>query len=98
VPKIFNKHHRNEPADAVYIGRRSPWGNPWTHLPINVHPDLKVSTRLQAIAKFEEWIMQPEQADMVKRAKKELKGKDLVCFCFPKPCHGDILLRIANEE
>jgi len=27
----------------------------------------------------------------------ELKGKDLVCWCSPLPCHGDILLELANK-
>jgi hypothetical protein len=31
-------------------------------------------------------------------AKRELKGKDLVCYCAPLACHGDVLSRIANEE
>jgi hypothetical protein len=26
----------------------------------------------------------------------ELRGKDLVCWCKPDPCHGDLLLRLAN--
>jgi hypothetical protein len=26
----------------------------------------------------------------------ELRGKDLVCWCAPKPCHGVVLLRLAN--
>lgn len=24
-------------------------------------------------------------------------GKDLVCFCAPRACHGDVLLREANK-
>jgi hypothetical protein len=24
------------------------------------------------------------------------RGCDLVCFCAPRPCHGDLLLRLAN--
>jgi hypothetical protein len=29
---------------------------------------------------------------------KELKGKNLACFCREgEPCHGDVLLKIANE-
>jgi hypothetical protein len=32
------------------------------------------------------------------RARKELKGKILGCFCKPKECHGDILATWANEE
>ena len=30
---------------------------------------------------------------------RELKGKDLACFCrLDQPCHADVLLEIANEE
>jgi hypothetical protein len=28
----------------------------------------------------------------------ELRWKDLVCWCKPKACHGDVLLRLACEE
>ena len=27
---------------------------------------------------------------------KELQGKTLACFCAPKRCHGEILLKYAN--
>ena len=26
---------------------------------------------------------------------RELHDKDLVCFCKPNPCHGDVLLEAA---
>jgi Domain of unknown function (DUF4326) len=29
-------------------------------------------------------------------ALDEFRGCDLVCFCAPRPCHGDLLLRLAN--
>lgn len=30
--------------------------------------------------------------------KRELKGKDLMCYCpLHRPCHVDVLLKIANE-
>jgi hypothetical protein len=35
---------------------------------------------------------------MIKKIKKELRGKVLGCFCSPKLCHGHILAWIANEE
>ncbi|MEM2159611.1 MAG: DUF4326 domain-containing protein [Candidatus Nitrosotenuis sp.] len=31
-------------------------------------------------------------------AQAELRGRDLVCYCAPLECHGDILLAIANAE
>ena len=30
------------------------------------------------------------------RALDELRGRNLVCFCAPRACHGDLLLRLAN--
>jgi hypothetical protein len=30
-------------------------------------------------------------------ALHELAGRDLVCWCAPLPCHGDVLLRLANK-
>lgn len=70
----------------VYIGRGSPWGNPFI---IDVH-----GTREEVIAKYEDWIKtQPR----LMAALPNLKGKILGCYCAPKPCHGDVLLRLVND-
>ena len=45
---------------------------------------------------FEEFIK--SDPNFTKQIKENLEGKDLVCFCKPKRCHGDTLLRIANED
>jgi len=84
---IHNKKHGTAPADAVYIGRPSKWGNPFV-----IGKD---GNREQVIAKFEEWILgQPQLlADL-----HEIKGKDLVCWCAPEACHGDVLARLANNN
>ena len=96
MPKVFNKHHKNAPKNAVYIGRGSIWGNPYTHLD-SKHPDtIKVSSREEAVKAFEAMVR--EDANIIQYIRTHLKGKDLVCFCAPKACHGDILLQIANEE
>jgi hypothetical protein len=31
-------------------------------------------------------------------ALRELRGKDLVCWCAPDACHGDVLLVLANAR
>ena len=36
--------------------------------------------------------------DAKRRLQEALRGKDLVCWCAPKRCHADILLKYANEE
>lgn len=35
--------------------------------------------------------------DVFKQRILELKGKKLGCFCKPKQCHGDVIVRYLNE-
>ncbi|MFA5404550.1 MAG: DUF4326 domain-containing protein [Ignavibacteria bacterium] len=88
VPRILNKHSHGIPKDAVYIGRGSKWGNPFK---IGIDGD-----RDEVIAKYEKWFI--EDPSRVNEAKIELRGKNLVCYCAPQKCHGDFLLKLANEE
>lgn len=81
---VLNK--RNS-SNGVYIGRPSVWGNPFV---IGRDGD-----REQVIAKYEAWIR--KNPSLMRRAQAELKGKDLVCWCAPLACHGDVLHRLANE-
>lgn len=87
-------HCKKEPYD-VYIGRPSKWGNPFTHLNNGTLAKFKVATREEAVEKYEEWIRQQPQllADL-----HELDGKVLGCWCKPKSCHGDILVKLINEQ
>lgn len=88
VPHVYNRLSGPvAPAGAVFIGRPSRWGNPFI---IGKH-----GTREQVIASYANWLVQ--QPELYIAAKTELRGRDLVCFCSPLACHGDILLEIANE-
>jgi hypothetical protein len=51
-------------------------------------------TREEVVEKYAEWLL--EQPELVAKAREELKGKVLGCWCAPKLCHGDILAEIAN--
>ena len=70
-------------SDAVYIGRGSPYGNPYKR---GVD-----GTKAQVIDLFVKNVL--PQLDV-----SELRGKDLACFCAPKSCHGDHILKKANES
>lgn len=83
--KVLNKHQAGIPADAIYIGRGSKWGNPF-----RIGED---GDRAAVIAKHERWLADQHQ---LLRALDQLRGHDLVCFCAPRACHGDLLLRLAN--
>jgi uncharacterized protein DUF4326 len=101
MPQVLNIRHLPGfserqpiiPPGAVYIGRtnrwyrlpKSKWANPFA---IKQEAD-----RETAIASYERWLRQhPRLLD----ALPELRGCDLVCWCAPLPCHGDVLLELAN--
>lgn len=87
MPEVHNKYHKTAPQYAKYIGRGTPFGNPFV---IGKDGD-----RDEVCDKYEQLLT--NTPSLVLRVKSELKGQHLVCFCKPKRCHGDTLLRIANE-
>jgi len=73
-------------GDYVYIGRGSIWGNPFK---IG-----KNGTREEVIIEYEQYIKgRPELLADLPR----LEGQVLGCYCKPKACHGDILVKLLRE-
>lgn len=72
--------------NAVYVGRPSDFGNPFS---------VEVFGRKVAIEKFAALVERDEE--FKNYIKQHLKGKNLLCWCSPLPCHADVLMRIANE-
>lgn len=95
IPQVFNKHHRNTPEEAVYIGRPSKWGNMFTHLGTTNLADVKVATRQEAVQRYEQYLL--SQPQLLAAAREELKGRHLECWCAPSLCHGHILIKHANR-
>lgn len=87
MPRTLNKYKVGIPPGAVYIGRPSKWGNPFV-----IGRD---GSRDEVIAKYRAWL--DTHPELVAAARRELAGKDLVCFCSPQPCHGDVLIEVANQ-
>jgi hypothetical protein len=92
------------PENAVNVARPGPWGNPFI-----VGRD---GTREECVRLYELLLSglvcltkQPSGADQIAARDyvaghlSELTGKDLACWCRldGKPCHADILLRLANS-
>lgn len=71
----------------VYIGRPGKWGNPFV-----IGSD---GTRAEVIAKYRDWILAQPQ---LMAALGELEGQDLICWCAPLRCHGDVLVELANRR
>jgi len=89
--------HCNKENYDIYIGRPSKWGNPFTHLTDSSHAKYKVNSRKEAIKKYEEWITKGEGRYLLKDLH-ELEGKILGCWCKPKSCHGDILIKLIEKN
>lgn len=90
MPNVHNKYHGTAPSDAVYIGRGSPYGNPFVIG--KPHPDTgQPMTRDDVCDLFESRVLPKIDVSV-------LAGKDLICFCKPKRCHGDSLLNAANSR
>ena len=99
--RIICESHEN----IKYIDRTTPWGNPYI---IGVDGDREdVCNKHKAW--LNEWVYHKNEIK-IKVGSREylnkwviehiymLKGKDLVCWCVPSKCHGEILSKLANME
>jgi len=90
------------PENTVYVGRPTIWGNPF--IPGEDNPFLpgrKVADLRHAFVLYRS--MAPMNKKLVEPARKELRGKNLACWCPVELyaadgyCHADVLLEIANK-
>ena len=92
------------PPNTVKVDRSTKWGNPFVPgkpAPIGPTKGRIVTDRRQAFLLYKE--LAPLNACLVERARKELGGKNLACWCphddgSDDLCHAAVLLEIANGE
>ena len=75
--------------DDVWIDRRSAFGNRF-----RIGSD---GTREEVIAKHRDWLMADEQAAF-RESLEVLRGKRLICWCRPLPCHGETIIWYLYEQ
>lgn len=86
----------------VYIGRanrsrglrETKWANLFRIGGADPYHRGKKITRARAIELYTQYIL--DRPDLVQDCKRELKGKRLGCWCWPRACHGDVLVGIAE--
>lgn len=95
VPVQITKVRNRDLGEAfdVYIGRRTPWGNPFP-----IEHETNGKKRKEVIEKFkqyfeEEFINKPENLKHL----LSLRGMRLGCHCKPLPCHGDVIADFINN-
>ncbi|MFI7640537.1 DUF4326 domain-containing protein [Nonomuraea sp. NPDC049400] len=99
-----DRFHGRVPAGAVYVGRefpghkRSPFANPHSLSPKGCRVcGGQVHVRSQVIPLYRAYLQ--EHPELVERARRELGGKDLACWCDPEQeCHADALLDVVAGE
>ena len=90
-------YHPQVPAGAVTVARPTRWGNP--------HPMGRScpacggavhGTRRTCVDLYRRDLL--ADPDRLARARLELAGRDLACWCpIGEPCHGDALLQLVND-
>ena len=88
---VFNRYHGDAPAGSVYIGRGSPYGNQFV---IGDKAEGKHGTRDEVVAAHRSWFLSNRQA--LTAVRRDLAGRTMICFCYPKACHGDVYAEVAN--
>jgi hypothetical protein len=82
------------PAGARRVDRGTRYGNPF-----RLHRYGDPAEHAEAVARYRAWITSPEQAELLARARRELRGLDLMCSCdLHLPCHADVLLDLVNAD
>lgn len=89
----FYKEGLKIPDNAIYIGRKSYKHN----LPESkYHNPFKLSegeAREATIERYRQYLWKEVRSgNITVEELASLYGKDLVCYCAPNPCHGDVLL------
>ena len=90
MAKVLNKRVHGVPKGAVYVGRPSKFGNPFT-----IGRD---GSREEVIQKFEASLFVADENSSPPMLitiddLHSLRGKDLVCWCAPEACHAQILMK-----
>lgn len=86
-PRVLNANIDDIPPGAVWVDRRSPYGNPFR---LGVDGDVAEVTML-----YVNYLL--ANPLLIEDIKTTLRGKDLVCHCHPEPCHAALILKLAND-
>lgn len=105
---VVNKYKHTPTESDVYIGRGSPLGNPYTSKQLSdTKAKFQAKDRDDSIQKYREHLYTEIELrnDEIWKGIREILNKldkngyvNLVCFCKPKPCHGDIIKEIIEEH
>jgi hypothetical protein len=91
-PQVLNRRNlgpawQDDPR-LVYVGRPSPWGNPYHETKLLGRSEVVEMFRMYAVDRLER---EPYWLDSL------LGATALVCFCAPQACHADVLAELVEQ-
>ena len=104
--KVCNKHMHEETEQDIYIARPSVLANPWSHMDSNYPDVIKVGSRKEAVDNYINYFLQQYKNDssfreiiddLVELHKNNIDF-NLVCWCSPKECHGDVIKKFVEYQ
>jgi hypothetical protein len=110
IPKRIQRKRSKDwkmPANTVYVGRPSKWGNPFKvgdTVANHFGTEFTINTKQEAVNCYKNLILTKinpgfilGQPFLLNADLSELKGKNLACWCKEgEVCHADVLLELAN--
>lgn len=102
-PDYQNLKEWMEDEDNVYIGRKGVVFIDSKRFPeesstfCNPYKVGKDGDRKEVVKKYRRHLKKLMKDEDVLEEMRELKGKNLGCWCKPEICHGDILLEYVNR-
>jgi hypothetical protein len=79
-----------KPEGAVVVSRGTRWANPH---------DWRDLGHAEAVHRYRDDLIAGRLPIGVDEVRRDLAGRDLVCWCGPdQPRHADVLLELANEN
>lgn len=94
---VLNYYHLNKiiPEGAVYIGRAQPHIGLTGSIFANPNPLAKGASdeaREENLGRYRQQLVAKVKSGAIKMEDLlALEGRDLVCFCAPKRCHGNVV-------
>lgn len=90
VTRVVNKKTTTD--YDIYIGRGTPWGNPYA-IGHGDGPD-----RAEVIERYKEFFSEKMSSDeSFKNGILAMRGLRLACFCKPAACHGDVIAEYLDS-
>jgi hypothetical protein len=83
MPKVLNSRSG---LPGIRVDRGTPWGNPFI-----MRFESERDYVCDLYEQYAQWRLTVEPEWL-----HPLRGKDLVCWCAPKRCHAETLVRLAN--